>query len=45
MSLVRGDVTRLDATAEVLETNLEEIVLAYLANGRRRTVTPPGEGR
>ncbi len=33
-SLVRGDVTGLDATAEVLETNLEEIVLAYLANGR-----------
>jgi ABC-2 type transport system ATP-binding protein len=31
-SLVRGDVTGLDARAEVFETNLEEIVLAYLAN-------------
>ena len=33
-SLVRGDVADLDATAEVLETNLKEIVLAYLANSR-----------
>jgi ABC-2 type transport system ATP-binding protein len=33
-SLVRGDVTGLAGSAEVLETNLEEIVLAYLADGR-----------
>jgi ABC-2 type transport system ATP-binding protein len=33
-SLVRGDVTGLDGSTEVLATNLEEIVLAYLANGR-----------
>jgi ABC-2 type transport system ATP-binding protein len=36
-SLVRGDVSGLDEGVEVLETNVEEIVLAYLAHERGGT--------
>ena len=43
-SLVRGDITGLDASTQVLATNLEEIVLAYLANGHGETRRADEEG-